>query len=71
MENTFIQLDNENSIDRTPDDSISPTVDASNNEFEKNPDDSVDITAPFDQAVSEEIETELSSTDNSGDTGGS
>lgn len=59
MDKNFIQLNNENSIDRVPDDTISPDVDASINPFEKDPDDSVDITADYDDSKAQAIESEL------------
>lgn len=59
MDNNFVQLDNENSVDRAPDDNISPDIDASVNPFEKDPDDSVDITAEYDDAKAQAIESEL------------
>lgn len=55
----YVQIENENSLDRNPFDELSPNADASTNVFEKDEKDSVDITAPYDDEKALIIEEEM------------
>lgn len=62
MPDNFQPVNNENATDRDPYDNLSPEADASVNTFEKDPNDSVDITAEYDDVKAQEIENELTNT---------